>query len=82
MMPARTLNDFLAGFFYGQIGVELAVKMAIPLQKVQGKVNQIKVEGECEKEKEVTVRYENVPLKWKAWNHDNFSRDWQKNYSV
>jgi len=82
MMPARTLNDFLAGFFYGQIGVEMGVKMAIPLQKVQEKVNQIKVESECEKEKEVTVRHENVPLKWKAWNHDNFSRDWQKNYSV
>ena len=82
MMPARTLNDFLAGFFYGQIGVELEVKMAIPLQKVQGNVKQIRVEGECEKEKEVTVRHENGPLKWKTWNHDNFSRDWQKNYSV
>ena len=50
-MPARTLNDFLAGFFYGRIGLELEVKMAIPFQKVQGKVNQIKVEGECQKRK-------------------------------
>ena len=81
-MPARTLNDFLAGFFYGRVGLELEVKMAIPFQKVQGKVNQIKVEGECEKEKEVIVHHENVPLKEKTWNHDDFSRDWQKNYSV
>jgi len=56
--------------------------MAIPFQKVQGKVNQIKVEGECGKEKEVIVHHENVPLKEKTWNHDDFSRDWQKNYLV
>ena len=81
-MPARTLNDFFAGFFYGRIGLELEVKMAIPLQKVQGKVNQIKVEGECEKEKEVIVHHEIDSLKWKTWNHDVSSRDWQKKYSV
>jgi len=82
MMPARTLNDFFAGFFYGQIGLELEVKMAISLQKIQGKVNQIKVEGECEKEKEVIVHHEMGSLKWKSWNNDDFSRDWQKKYSV
>jgi hypothetical protein len=81
-MPARTLNDFFAGFFYGQIGVDLEVKMEIPLQKGQGKVKQIKVEGEYEKEKEVIVRHEIGSLKWKAWNHEDFSRDWQKKYSV
>jgi hypothetical protein len=29
-MPARTLNDFFAGFFYGQIRVDLKVNMAKP----------------------------------------------------
>ena len=42
----------------------------------------IKVEGGREKEKEVIVRHEVVSSKWKTWNHDNFSRDWNKNYSV
>jgi len=65
-MPARTLNDFFAGFFYGQIRVDLEVKMAIPLQKSQKKVKEIKVEGEWEKEKEVIVRHEIVSPKWKA----------------
>jgi len=81
-MPARTLNDFFAGFFYGQIGVDLEVKMAFPLQKGQGKVKQIKVEGECEKEKKVIAHHEIGSPKWETWNHDDFSRDWQKNYSV
>jgi hypothetical protein len=45
-----------------------------------GDVEKIKVEGD--REEEVTVRHENVPPKWKTWNDDNFSRDWNKNYSV
>jgi len=45
-MPARTLDDFFAGFFYGQIGADLEVKMAIPLQRGQGKVKQIEVVGD------------------------------------
>jgi hypothetical protein len=47
-----------------------------------GGVKVIKVEGGREKEKEVTVRKEIVSSKWKTWNHDNFSRDWNKNDSV
>ena len=65
-MPARTLNDFFAGFFYGQIRVDLEVKMAIPLQKSKKQVKEIKVEGEWEKEKEVVVRHEIVSPKWKT----------------
>jgi len=42
----------------------------------------IKVEGGREEEKEVTVRLEIVSSKWKRWNHDSFSRDWNKKYSV
>jgi hypothetical protein len=62
----------------------MEVKMVIPFYKGQGKGGGkgIKVEGEREKEKEVIVRREIVSSKWKPWNHDNFSRDWNKNYSV
>ena len=62
----------------------MEVKMVITLDKGQGNggVEKIKVEGEREKEKEVIVRHEVVSSKWKTWNHDNFSRDWNKNYSV
>jgi len=58
--------------------------MVIAFYKGQGKggVKVIKVEGGREKEKEVIVRHETVSSKWKTWNHDNFSRDWNKNYSV
>jgi len=59
-MPARTLNDFFAGFFYGLIRAHLEVNMAIPLQKGQEKVKEMKVESKREKEKEVIVRHEIV----------------------
>ncbi len=75
MMPARTLNDFFAGFFYGEIRVDSEVNMTIRLLKGQGKMKEIKVEGRREKEKEVIVGHEIVSSKWKTWNHENFSRD-------
>ena len=50
--------------------------------QAKGGVKKIKVEGGREEEKEVIVRHEIVSSKWKTWNHDNFSRDWNKNYSV
>jgi hypothetical protein len=58
--------------------------MVITFCKEQGKsgMKEIKVEGGRGKEKEVIVRHEVVSSKWKTWNHDNFSRDWNKNYSV
>jgi len=52
--------------------------MAFPFQKGQGKKKQIKVEGD--EEKEVAVRHENVPLKWKTWNNEDSSREWNKTY--
>jgi len=80
-MPARTLNDFFAGFFYAGIRAKQEIAMVITFKgQGNGDVEKIKVEGD--KEKEVTVRHENVPPKWKTWNHNNFSRDWNKNYSV
>ncbi len=58
--------------------------MVTSLDKRHGKggVREIKVEGGGEKEKEVIVRREIVSLKWKMWNYDNFSRDWNKKYYV
>ncbi len=56
--------------------------MRIAVEKGKGGAKVIKVEGEREKEKEVIVRHENVPSKWKRWSHDNFSRGWGKKYSV
>ena len=70
-MPARTLNDFFAGFFYGQIWVDLEVKRGKPSQEGEEKVKEIKVEGEWEK-KEVIVRHKIVSLKWKMWNDEDF----------
>jgi hypothetical protein len=62
----------------------METKMVIAIYKSQGNggVKEIKGEGGREKEKEVIVRHEIVSSKWKTWNHDNFSRDWNKNYSV
>ena len=82
-MPARTLTDFFEGFFYRHES-RLEVKLVIALDKGQTKrgVNVIKAEGGREEEKEVIVRREIVSLKWKTWNYDNFSHDWNKKYSV
>ena len=72
-MPARTLNDFFAGFFYGQIKADLEVKMANPGQGNRRKgirreksrrktdTKTIKTERKDEKEQEVMVRRESAP---------------------
>jgi hypothetical protein len=78
-MPARTLNDFFAGFFYAGIRARQEVGMVTPYKgQGNGDVKKIKVEGD--EEKEVTVRHENVPLKWKTWNDEDFSQEWNKAY--
>jgi len=58
--------------------------MVIASDKRQGSdgAKVIEVEGGNEEEKEVIVRHEVLSLKWKTWNHDTFSRDWKKKYSV
>jgi len=58
--------------------------MIITLDKGQGNggLKQIKVEGVREEERKVIVRHKIVSSKWKTWNYGNFSRDWNKNYSV
>ena len=62
----------------------MEIKTVIAFYKRQGNgsVKEIKVEGEREKEKEVIVCHEIVSSNWKTWNHNNFSRDWNKSYSV
>jgi hypothetical protein len=61
----------------------MEVRTAIEFYKGQGKggMKETKVEGEREKEKEAVVRHEMVSSKW-TWNHGDFSRDRNKNYSV
>lgn len=82
-MPARTLNDFFAGFFYAGIRARQEVGMVITCKgQWNGDMKKIKVEGGREKEKEVVIRHEVVSSKWETWNHDNFLRDGNKNYSV
>ena len=58
--------------------------MIITLDKGQGNgdLKQIKVEGGREKEKQVIVRHKIASPKWKKWNYGDFSRDWNKNYSL
>ncbi len=58
--------------------------MIITLDKGQGKggLKVIKVEGGREGEKEVIVRHDIVSSRWKTWNYGNFSRHWNKKYSV
>jgi hypothetical protein len=79
-MPARTLNDFFAGFFMARSGSTPKVNMTTRLQKGQGKVKEIKVERELVEKKEVIVRHEISSMKWKRWNYEDFSRRWNKTY--
>ena len=74
-MPARTLNDFFAGFFYGRTREDLGVDMAISLQndrrksnsnrrqrhRTKGNMEPIKIGGEVDKGQEVTVHYGTAP---------------------
>jgi hypothetical protein len=86
-MPARTLNDFFAGFFYNQIKADLEVKMLITKQKGQrkGDVKKVRVEGGSNQEKEVIVHHETVPRRRgrSTWNwHEEFTLEWNKNFTT
>jgi hypothetical protein len=56
--------------------------VALHSGQAKGGVKAIKVEGGREEEKEVIVRHEVISSKWKTWNQDTFSRNWNKKYSV
>ena len=79
-MPARTLNDFFAGFFYVGIRAARHEVGMVTTYKGQGNGDVKKIKFEGDEEKEVTVRHENVSLKWKTWNHKDFSPEWNKTY--
>jgi hypothetical protein len=55
------------------------VKMAYKSTE-KGDVRIVELEGQRDKGKEVIVRYGIVPRKWKTWNYDDFSREWNKTY--
>ena len=71
-MPARTLNDFFAGFFYGQTEEGLEIDMRITVQNGRRKtggrqspsrednVKTAKITGDRDNGQEVTVRSETV----------------------
>jgi hypothetical protein len=95
-MPARTLNDFFAGFFYHQIKADLKVEMAIIEKKSDRRngtrrkssrrkedIKPIKIEGKGDKEQEVTVRHETASqTKEKStWSwHEEFAVDWSETF--
>ena len=83
-MPARTLNDFFAGFFVAEIKADVEVKMTTALWKSQrngfGDAKTIKGEGKREKGEEVRVQRGVVPPEWNAWDYEGFSRQWSKTY--
>ena len=68
-MPARTLNDFFAGFFYGRTKEDLEADMAISLENENDRrrssrrqshrrktnVEPIRIGGEVDKGQEVTI---------------------------
>ena len=47
-----------------------------------GDMGKVKIDGKGDKGKEVSVRHEIVSPKWKRWNYDDFSREWNKTYPI
>jgi hypothetical protein len=94
-MPARTLNDFFAVFFYSQIEADLEFKMANTRENDRRKdirsgsgrrkadTKTIKIEGKEDKEQEVTVRSETAfPKKAGsvwAWQEE-FAIQWSETF--
>jgi len=92
-MPARTLNDFFAGFFYGQTKEDFEVDMAITVQsngesnrgqshwKRGDTIKTINIEEKEDKEQEVTVRNESVPQRKEkstlSW-FEEFAIEWSE----
>ncbi len=66
----KNSKRLLSGFFYGGIRARQEAKKAIILQKghENGGLKKIKLEGEKDEEKEVIIRHQTAPMKWKAWS--------------
>ncbi len=94
-MPARTLNDFFAGFFYSQIKADFEVTMAnterndwrkgIRRENSRRKtdIKTIQIEGKEDKEQEVSVHPETALQKKAAsvWSwHEEFAVEWSETF--
>jgi len=94
-MPARTLNDFFAGFFYGRTREDLETDMAILLEDDRRRSNRrqnhrrkdnmepIKIGRDVDKGKEVTVRYGSAPQRKEkstfSW-FEEFTIEWSETF--
>jgi hypothetical protein len=92
-MPARTLNDFLAVFFYGSNEAKLEVKMAITRQshlregtqrhgsRRKGRIEEIVTGGEEDKGQAITVHYKAAPQRKEkstfGW-FEEFTMEWSE----
>ena len=92
-MPARTLNDFLAGFFYGQIKADLEGRMANTGQNDRRKgvrrqgsrretdIKTIEIEGKEDKGQEVTVVTGAENKAGSVWSwHEEFRVSWRETF--
>ena len=77
----KNSKQLFCGFFYGGTRAGMEVKMAYESTE-KDDVKIIELEGKRDKGKDVFVRHGIVPPKWKKWNDDDFSREWNKKYSV
>jgi hypothetical protein len=94
-MPARTLNDFFAGFFYGQSKEDLEVKMEVAGQndwrksdkrqshRRKGNIGIMKIGEEGDRGQEITVRYKTVPRRKDestfSW-FEEFTIEWSETF--
>jgi len=95
-MPARTLNDFFAGFFYGRTKEDLGVDMAVSLEndrrksnrrqshRREGNIEPIKIGGEVDRE-QVTVHYGIAPQRKEkstfSW-FEEFTMEWSETFTL
>jgi len=94
-MPARTLNDFFCGLFYGEAKEGLEVAMAISLENDQRRSNRrqshrrktnmelIKIGGEVDKGQEITVHYVTTSQRKEkstfSW-FEEFTMEWSETF--
>ncbi len=94
-MPARTLNDFFAGFFYGHSKEDLEVDMRITVQNDRRKssrrqshrrkanIETTKIGGKGDNGQEVTVRHETTPQRKEksvfSW-FEEFTVEWSETF--
>ncbi len=94
-MPARTLNDFLAGFFYGQTKEDLEVDMTITVQNDRRKgkrrrshrrktnIETTRIGGEGDNGQRITVHHGTAPRRKEksafSWIEE-FTVEWSETF--